>query len=255
VYHLELRKFPHTACRFNQSEAQIRAIVVPWARQEWIEEGERSWNINEATLTILEGPQLSMPELAMGRGWRNAQKRSQDVTERVLEAARAIGAQGGAPVVAAPRPAEDAGVSAFDDATLPAPVAAQGGGQGAQVRGSRDAGGRDMDGGGDAEMRLLADSLGLELLAALDQGPLTPLQAWRVARERLQAQGRGDVAADSLALATLAVGSLLQRGLAVLRRDGASEQVVAAAEQETLLAAIDTWVLDAHQQVLIARKI
>jgi len=36
--------------------------------------------------TVLEGPKLSMPELAMGRGWRNAQRRSEDVTEHVLEA-------------------------------------------------------------------------------------------------------------------------------------------------------------------------
>jgi len=86
VYHLELRKFPHTVCRFNQSEQQLRAIVVPWTNEEWIEEGERKWNSNEATITVLEGPKLSMPELAMGRGWRNAQRRSEDVTEHVLEA-------------------------------------------------------------------------------------------------------------------------------------------------------------------------
>ena len=88
MYHLELRKFPHTVCRFNQSEQQLRAIVVPWTSEEWIEEGERNWNSNEATITVLEGPKLSMPELAMGRGWRNAQRRSEDVTERVLEAFR-----------------------------------------------------------------------------------------------------------------------------------------------------------------------
>ncbi|HEY2718298.1 MAG TPA: hypothetical protein VGI52_01610, partial [Solirubrobacteraceae bacterium] len=119
MYHLELRKFPHTACRFNQSEEQLRAIVVPWARQEWIEEGERNWNVNEAKLTVLEGPELSMPELAMGKGWRNAQKRSEDVTERVLAAARELGAQGAPPHVAARIP-DDVSESAVGDATGPA---------------------------------------------------------------------------------------------------------------------------------------
>jgi hypothetical protein len=88
VYHVELRKFPHTVCRFNQSEAQVAAILVPWVEQEWFEEGEQKWNSNEATITVLEGPKLSMPELAMGRGWRNAQRRGDDVTERVLAAVR-----------------------------------------------------------------------------------------------------------------------------------------------------------------------
>jgi hypothetical protein len=87
VYHVELRKFPHAVWRFNQSEAQVAALVVPWVNEEWIEEGERRWNANEASLTVLEGPELSLPELAMGRGWRNAQRRSDDVTARVLAAA------------------------------------------------------------------------------------------------------------------------------------------------------------------------
>jgi hypothetical protein len=235
VFHIELRKFPHTACRFNQSEAQLRAIVVPWARQEWIEEGERSWNVNEATLTILEGPRLSMPELAMGRGWRNAQKRSQDVTERVLEAARAIGAQGGAPVVAAPRPAEDAGVSASDDATVPTTAAA------ARI------------GGGDAEMQLLADSLGLEVLGLLDDGDVTPTRVWEIAQERAADRSL----ADALALAELALRSLAGRGLVVLRRQGGAggeEETLSVEEVDRLLGSVEGWGGRAQGAVVVVRK-
>ncbi len=248
VYHLELRKFPHTACRFNQSEAQLRAIVVPWARQEWVEEGERSWNINEAALTILEGPKLSMPELAMGRGWRNAQKRSEDVTQRVLEAARAIEAQGGAPQVAAPRPTEDAGVSASDDATAPASAA----GQGLQAKGSHGEGGRDPAGGVDAETQLLADSLGLEVLALLDAEALAPARVWGMARERIQ----GRSLADALELADLALGSLLGRGLAVLRRQEAAGdgETLSVEEARDALGTVDAWTGGAPGAVVIARK-
>ncbi len=96
MYHYELRKFPHTVCRYNQSEAQVRAVLVPWVAGQWFEAGEQKWNANEATLIVLEGPELSMPDLAMGRGWRNAQRRSDDVTERVLAAVSAQAQPAGA---------------------------------------------------------------------------------------------------------------------------------------------------------------
>src|ERR1019366_5586588 len=57
---------------------------VPWAREQWVEVGERKWNPHEAKLTILEGPKLETQQLSMGRGWRAAQRRSEDITERVL---------------------------------------------------------------------------------------------------------------------------------------------------------------------------
>jgi hypothetical protein len=90
VYHVELRQFPHNMCRFNLSEEELVATIVgAWVEDKWIEFGERKWNPNQARLTVLEGPQLAVEELAMGRGWRNAQRHSEDVTERVLEQARA----------------------------------------------------------------------------------------------------------------------------------------------------------------------
>jgi len=229
VYHLELRKFPHVVCRFNQSEAELRAIVVPWARQEWVEQGERKWNVNEATLTVLEGPELSMPELAMGRGWRNAQKRSQDVTERVLAAARA--GSGGRAGGGGQEPAVGVGGAVAADG----PVA----GEGAQ--GDRA---DDFD--------LLADSLGLEVLAQLDRGPLAPLQVWRMAEERLDvARPDPASAAEALALAERALGSLLRRDLVVLREEG---EGIAPARQEAILAAVETWSGGAGGPVLIARE-
>jgi hypothetical protein len=96
VYHVEMRQFPHNFCQFNLSEQELREVVLDaWARQEWLEFGERKWNPHEATLTVLEGPRLALQELSMGRGWRNAQRRSEDVTERIVASRRvALAASG-----------------------------------------------------------------------------------------------------------------------------------------------------------------
>lgn len=87
MFHVELRQFPHNFCRFNLSEAELRATLLePWSRGEQVEAGERRWEPRQASLTVIEGPTLSMPELAMGRGWRNATRAGSDVTERMLAA-------------------------------------------------------------------------------------------------------------------------------------------------------------------------
>lgn len=245
MYHLELRKFPHTVCRFNQSEAQVAAILVPWVKQEWFEEGEQKWNSNEATITVLEGPKLSMPELAMGRGWRNAQRRSDDVTERVLAAVTqaagvAAGGQPAAPV-----------------ATSKAPTGADAGGEGrAAESAAQPASGTAQD------PRLLADSLALELLGMIDSAPVALVQAWRMAAERL-----GDAsAAESLALGEASVRSLIGRGLVVLCERGEAAGVggdparggeVAAVPEDRVEAALrvaDSWGTGAVGALQIARR-
>lgn len=91
MFHVELRQFPHNFCRFNMSEQELRtAVLEAWARKEWLELGERRWDPNQASLTVLEGPRLSMQDLSMGRGWRNAQRGGSDVTERMLASARVL---------------------------------------------------------------------------------------------------------------------------------------------------------------------
>jgi hypothetical protein len=231
-YHLELRQFPHVARRFNQSEQQVLALAKPWIGEEWIEEAERKWNMNEATLTILEGPRLSMADLAMGRGWRNAQRRSEDVTERVLGAFR-----------------KDDGGGASG--------AGSGGGAGsgaAAARGELAASGDSAAPGG-AEFALLADSLGLELLASLDEEPIAPARVWALAQERID----GRPLAEALALADAAVRSLLGRGLVVLQDRGDADgpevgEALSAAQVETALRSIDAWAAGEQSSVAIVRK-
>jgi hypothetical protein len=220
VYHLELRQFPHVARRFNQSEQQVLALAKPWVGEEWIEEAERKWNMNEATLTILEGPKLSMADLAMGRGWRNAQRRSEDVTERVLAAFRKDDRRG-----------EASGHGAGDD-------------RASAVNGAASV----------PDATLLADSLGLELLGLLDDRPLAPAEVWQLALQRLRARPL----ADALSLADGAVRSLLGRGLVVVRTspagaEGAGE-ALAAEQVETALGSIEAWVGGEHGSVVIDRK-
>jgi hypothetical protein len=91
MYHLELRHFPHNVCRFNLTKEELHAVVEPWAREQWVELGERKWSPHQARLTVLEGPRIPIHELSMGRGWRAAQRQSVDVTERVLVTASSLG--------------------------------------------------------------------------------------------------------------------------------------------------------------------
>jgi hypothetical protein len=166
VYHLELRQFPHNLCRFNLDERGLQAILGPWTREPIVELGERRWSPHQAKLTVLEGPQIPLEQLSMGRGWRAAERQGEDVTERVLAAAKAAG--GASPGGVPPHAPSDAS--------------------------------------------LLADSLGLELLALLGDGPAPLSRAWRLAGERFPELSAG----ERLALAERAVGSLLKGRLIVL---------------------------------------
>jgi hypothetical protein len=96
MYHIELRQFPHNTCRFNLTEQELRVVLEPWVREKFVEVGERKWSPHQAKLTILEGPRLEVQQLSMGRGWRAAQRQSEDVTERLLaQAKQADGATAG----------------------------------------------------------------------------------------------------------------------------------------------------------------
>ncbi len=88
MYHIELHQFPHNMSRFNLTDAELRAIVEPWARDAPVELGEKKWSPHKARLTIIEGPAMPLDQLTMGRGWRAAQRQGEDVTEAVLAAAR-----------------------------------------------------------------------------------------------------------------------------------------------------------------------
>jgi hypothetical protein len=144
MYHLELRHFPHSAWRFNLGEQELGEIVQPWVREQAIDVGERKWSPHLAKLTIIEGPKLDVAQLSMGRGWRSAQRQSEDVTQRVLDAARDAMLN---PTPAGLAPAAAVAPSgSVADTALPDPVA-----------------------------------LGVQLAGLLGPDPMALLEAWRAA--------------------------------------------------------------------------
>jgi hypothetical protein len=220
VYHLELRQFPHNVCRFNLDERALQVVVEPWSRDAWVELGERKWSPHQAKLTILEGPQMPLDQLSMGRGWRAAQRQSEDVTDRVLAAAK----QGASTTAEAPA----------QEPSMHQPS---------------------------ADAALVADSLGLELLALLGDGPAPLSQAWRLAAQRFPERPPS----ESLVVAERAVVSLLRARLIVLQnrapqdghgsaRSGSEGAEVGEGEVEALLGAPDSWIGQAEAGGVLMRK-
>jgi hypothetical protein len=90
AFHVELRSALQHARSFNLSHEELLATVVePWLEERTIELGEQEWVPGETTMKILEGPHLEMPELSFGQGWSNAERSSENVTQRVLDQAPA----------------------------------------------------------------------------------------------------------------------------------------------------------------------
>jgi hypothetical protein len=179
-------------CRFNLTGDELRATVLErWASEQWVELGERKWSPHQAKLTVLQGAPIPVAQLSMGRGWRAAQRQSRDVTAELLAAARHEAA------------ARDETAS---------------GQEGSAARAADST----------AESDLVADSLGLELLAEIG-AERTPLRrAWELA----QARNPGARASESLALAERAIASLLRARLIVLLAAGTSGE----ADSDTPLA-------------------
>lgn len=156
MFHLELRQFPNNLCRFNLTERELSELVLTrWARGQWVELEDRKWSPDRATLTVLEGPEIPVEQLTMGRGWRYAQRVSRDVTAQVLASSDGAVAPSGTSWGAHPA-----------DESPPLPAG--------------------------EELRLRSDSLGLELLSMLGGGPVPLLAAWRLALERMPERSAGE---------------------------------------------------------------
>jgi hypothetical protein len=85
MFHLELRQFPHVARAFNLGRQDLEArVLVPWVQGTAVKLDDRRWAPDRAKLTIYEGPRLASEEMGMGRGWANAARSGEQVTERLL---------------------------------------------------------------------------------------------------------------------------------------------------------------------------
>jgi hypothetical protein len=85
AFHIEVRTPLRHARSFNLTEEELRRTVVdPWLNNRPIELGDRAWKPDEAELKILEGPELSNPEMSFGQGWSNAERRGEWVTRQII---------------------------------------------------------------------------------------------------------------------------------------------------------------------------
>lgn len=89
MFHVELRQFPHVARAFNLTREQLdERFVRAWVSGVPVEHEDRRWAPDRARLAILEGPELRLDEIGMGRGWATVGKTSVDVTDAVLAQAQ-----------------------------------------------------------------------------------------------------------------------------------------------------------------------
>ena len=65
-------------------------IVLPWVRGVAFELQDRRWTHDRARLTVYEGPEIAAEDRGLGRGWSSVTRDGQNVTARVLEAARKL---------------------------------------------------------------------------------------------------------------------------------------------------------------------
>lgn len=88
-FHIEVSSGLQRARSFNLDAEELRRTVVePWLSGRPVLLGDRKWEPEESELRILEGSELSNPELSFGQGWANAERGSDDVTRRIVESAR-----------------------------------------------------------------------------------------------------------------------------------------------------------------------
>jgi hypothetical protein len=90
AFHVQLSSPKERARVFNlDREELLSRVLEPWLAGRPFELAEYEWLPSESELKILEGPHLDNPDLAIGQGWSNAERKSENVTQRVLAEAPA----------------------------------------------------------------------------------------------------------------------------------------------------------------------
>lgn len=89
MFHVELRRFPNIARGFNLSAEELNArIVQPLVSGAMIDFDDRQWPVDRTRLKIYEGPAVAAEDRGLGRGWALVTRDGEDVTARLVEAAR-----------------------------------------------------------------------------------------------------------------------------------------------------------------------
>ena len=198
TYHVEIREFPRNVNRFNMSGQEVGAVLLAWAQERVFELGGQRWNPQTAEMTVLEGPEIPVSGLSMGRGWPTALREGVDVTDRVLAEAREAVVDGSVARMELAREAEAAAAAQTaapaSEAAAPAPEApAAAEPLGAALdEGSGEAAVAAVEGAGGDQL-----ALGVELAALLGADAARLLAAWR----EVTARASGLSPSESLALA------------------------------------------------------
>lgn len=222
MFHIEVRERSHRLSRLNMTEQELAStVLVPWVRGERVELGERTWRPDEASIRIVEGPEIPIGAMTLGRGWPTALREGRDVTQALIAAAGRQFAAGAGPGGERAGPSPRGGPGATE-----APAA--------------------------ADTALLADSLGLELLRRLSNGAMGLHEIWKVSAERHpQLPAGGSLEIASRALASLSGSRLIAavRGVA-----GEGGEPMSESELQAALGDIDSWSEgDAARTVWISR--
>ncbi len=91
MFHVELRQFPHMARAFNLTREELeQRFLSRWVAGNAVELNDRRWTPDRARIAIYEGPALRAEEIGLGRGWANATRTGEDVTQRMLAEARQV---------------------------------------------------------------------------------------------------------------------------------------------------------------------
>ncbi len=171
-YHLEIRDFPRNVNRFNMSGQEIGAVLLAWVQERVFELVDQKWDPRTAELTVIEGPEIPVSGLSMGRGWPTAMREGRDVTDRVIAEAREAIVDGSvARMVQAQESEAPAQPPEAEAPPEPAPAAAE---PAPLDEGSGEAALAAVEGG---EADQLA--LGVELAALLGPDAARLLAAWR----------------------------------------------------------------------------
>lgn len=118
-FHVEIRRGRRWAREFNlEAERLHRDVLEPWLAGRTIRLGERDWKPSESSLKILEGPELSTPDLAFGRGWDRAEREGKPVARQLLASAARDAAM--VAVLAETEAAEEAVIAALRGLGIPA---------------------------------------------------------------------------------------------------------------------------------------
>src|SRR5271165_1168774 len=88
AYHIELRDFPRSYTRFNLTGQEIGVVAMTWVQDQVLTTDDEKWKPADTTLVIVEGPEIPIGQLTMGRGWTIALREGEEVTERILTEAR-----------------------------------------------------------------------------------------------------------------------------------------------------------------------